>query len=205
VLRAVLGGHGVRRGRARPSAARRPRCATRTRSPKRCATATLCDADALAQALRDGTLGTPGTLKLTLDGAVSASAPGVVQAVGAPLEVRQTLRVEGAAATGAQLLVRAQDADEVTSARYERLGLAGGGSLTVQAVSSGGHVGVHALDAAGRTLRPVELVRAPSTRRPTRPGHVRARRRGARVRITLNRAHLARGDPDSAPQDRGSA
>jgi hypothetical protein len=124
--------------------------------------ATACDPTALKTALQTGSLGQPGTLKLSAPGTSTASASGIAQALGAPLGPGDELTVSGPTSHASDLLVRSQSDSEVLTARFDDI------TLTTPTGSR------------------APAVRVRSYRRtPPRVRIIRARRRGPYVYVTV--------------------
>jgi hypothetical protein len=85
--------------------------------------AVACDPDLLAKGLNEPEAQDVSRLALTVKGEEKTvqTTPGVVQALGAPLSVGDTVTVTGGS-PGVQLLVRAQQGPFVVEARFDRLG-----------------------------------------------------------------------------------
>lgn len=171
-----------------PSSACERAAAAQTRAASDCDSwfgpfveAAACDPELLEQAIRDGTLGQPGTLSVQVDGTRQASAPGIAQAVGEGLAAGQTATLVNPG-PDTELRVRTADANDSLSARYT--GLAGAGTVIVEADNRRGQPRLRARRQDGRVLRPAS-VRRTTIRRPARPRAVRATRRGNRVVVTF--------------------
>ena len=116
--------------------------------------ASACAAVPLARALGAGRLHQPGTMRLQIVGRSrrSASAPGVAQLIGDPLQVGDRLLVSGSGSQGATLVVRVLSGRHTYAARFERLHL---GRTQSGVVSIGGGGGPRVtLRADGRVQRP---------------------------------------------------
>jgi hypothetical protein len=95
--------------------------------------AVACDPKALADALSSSDSKSPGplTLKVNRKRPVAETTPGVVQALGAPLEPGDKVVVTGATA-GDQILVRAQRGRHLVEARFVPRQLRPGGKAIVE-------------------------------------------------------------------------
>jgi hypothetical protein len=169
---------------ALPSRARRPDAASRAKLNASCATwfgpgvaATECAPTGLRSALAHRRLGKRGplTLRIVRGGeraasrarqrSAAAAAPGMAQALGAPLAVGDTLRISAAATGASTLLVRVQVGKRVVPVPFTNLRLPRGHArLTV----SRGPKGLNLTLTGPRHLRVIMSVRASSTVRRVR-------------------------------------
>lgn len=145
-------------------------------------TAIVCDRAHLDTALAEGQLEQGGQLSIHGQGLDSGSAPGLAQAAGEPLRVGQTLTVDGIAPATSVLSVTAATEDGVVDARFTRLGLEAGGTLTVTPEKSTGGGVTFRVAVGGRSLKPVVIV-ARATVPPQSVRSLVASSRGGRVII----------------------
>lgn len=126
--------------------------------------AIVCDADALASALRDGRLEEAGSFGLQgpEQGQSAATAPGLAQLASDPLTPGQALTIKGTAPPTAQLLVRAATPDgELLEATFRDLGLRTEGTATVRASSFQGRPMLALTRPDGSTVAPDETTLSP--------------------------------------------
>lgn len=100
--------------------------------------AAVCDPAALSPALRAGTVDRPGGLELSVPGRPSAKGTGIVQVPGDPLRKGAAITITGAAAHGAQLLVRTRSGQHVTQSGFNALGLERGGRAVLRVTAVAG-------------------------------------------------------------------
>jgi hypothetical protein len=118
-----------------------------------------CNQDVVSKALRSTSERGTGALKVTIAGrpALDESTPGIVQALGDPLEPGSTITVSGGSAK-TQVLVRAQSGAQIVEARFGRLGLGGGRSAVLKVRSADSYDDVVRLVQPGQpSLAPDEL------------------------------------------------
>jgi hypothetical protein len=143
----------------------------------------VCQPEALRAALAGGTLGEPGSLRVTGAPDTFDAAPGVAQVVTDPLAPGRPVEVFGAG-ENANLRVRAQADGAAIDARFDGVPLSPDAPVRVS-VSRGG--AVRAVTPDRRRLRPTAQRRT-SLRRPAALRRVSARRRGGgAVRVRFPR------------------
>jgi WD40-like Beta Propeller Repeat len=117
--------------------------------------ATACSPTMLRAAIAGGALGGAGSFEVTRQGGRSASAKGVAQLSDGLLAPGDRVWVSGRAPDDTQLIVRAIDGYRLYEARFENLGLRGGGKVRVDVRRHDGGV-VFRAGTQGRKILPIE-------------------------------------------------
>jgi Tol biopolymer transport system component len=138
----------------------------------------VCSPSRLRTAVRAGRMGRRGHFRILLAGrhGPTASAPGVAQAIGAPLAPGARLRVSGTAPQDALLMVRAKTHGNLTQAVFTDLGLERGGEGRLVVRAAHGHAslmwitptGARVLPTASRTSKAPVAVGRSSGAKPRR-------------------------------------
>lgn len=135
-----------------------------------------CNQGVVTTALRSAKEGATGALKVAIAGrpALDESTPGIVQALGDPVEAPRTITVSGGSAQ-TQVLVRAQSGHQIVEARFGRLGLGNGRSAVFKVRRAASYDDVVRLVVPGHPSRPPDELRivrlqpmAVAVKRPSR-------------------------------------
>lgn len=120
-----------------------------------------CDRNALASGLRPdpGALGRDFELRLNDSPASDAKTPGVAQVAGGPLRPGDTVALSGTGGPSTQLTVRAATERATVEARFDGLGLEGGGKAVVRVRQRGGLPQLTLERPDGGELEPTKEVR----------------------------------------------
>jgi hypothetical protein len=148
-----------------------------------CAPRRLTTAVASRRIGRAGSFGlVRGRGRIAHSSQVSSTAPGLAQALGAPLRPGEQLTVRGRAPRGTRLLVRAATPSRAVTARFNDLGLQRGGRALVIVTALGQRPVLRLVRPDGRRLAPSRARRTVTAVGPA-PEVLRAVRRGAGVHV----------------------
>lgn len=129
----------------------------------------VCEADELERSLDRGELGRQGDVELDAGDRreVAASAPGIAQLLGEPLEPGDRVAIVGEVPADAHVVVRVEEGTGVVEARFEGSDLPEAGTVVVE--DHGGDAEVRIVAPGRGTIKPDAEERLPEVAPPTAP------------------------------------